>query len=85
MTHSAFCLKTSHQQKHLSVLHLHNRSYLSKCENAVVINRRITQNLVPVPKGSFIQAIFAAQFNAIFVTLKLQLQNGACKPAAMSS
>ena len=35
-------------------------------------------------KGPFTQAIFVAQFNAIFVALKLQLQNCACKPAAIS-
>ena len=35
-------------------------------------------------KGPFTQAIFVAQFNEIFVALKLQLQNGACKPAAIS-
>ena len=35
-------------------------------------------------KGPFTQAIFVAQFNVIFVALKLQLQNRACKPAAIS-
>ena len=35
--------------------------------------------------GPFTQAIFVAQLNAIFVALKLQLQNRACKPAAISS
>ena len=34
-------------------------------------------------KGSFTQAIFVAQFNAVFVALKLQLQNRACKPATI--
>ena len=37
-------------------------------------------------KGSFTQAIFVAQCNdAFFVALKLQLQNRACKPAAISA
>ena len=35
-------------------------------------------------KGPFTQAIFVAQFNAIFVALKLQLENSSCKPAAIS-
>ena len=39
--------------------------------------------LIP-PNGPFTQAIFFAQFNAIFVAVKLQLQNRACKPAAIS-
>ena len=34
-------------------------------------------------KGPFTQAIFVAQLNAIFVALKLQLQNRTCKPAAI--
>ena len=34
-------------------------------------------------KGSFTQAIFVAQLNTICVALKLQLQNRACKPAAI--
>ena len=35
-------------------------------------------------KGPFTQAIFVAQFSAIFVALKMQLQSGTCKPAAIS-
>ena len=40
--------------------------------------------LVCFAKGPFTQAIFVVQFNASFVALKLQLQNLACKPAAIS-
>ena len=35
-------------------------------------------------KDRFTQAIFVAQFSAIFVALKFQLQNRSCKPAKIS-
>ena len=35
-------------------------------------------------KDPFTQAIFVAQFSAIFVALNFQLQNRACKPAKIS-
>ena len=33
---------------------------------------------------AFLSAIFVARFSATFVALKLQLENPACKPAAIS-
>ena len=36
-------------------------------------------------KGPFTQAILSRQLSAIFVALKLQLQNRTCKPGAISS
>ena len=55
----------------------------SKCKTIKTINL-LEDGVVGICKGPLTRAIFIAQGNTIFVAKKLQLQNGACKPAAIS-